>query len=194
MPSQAHLIELLREHSVRFGDFTLSSGEKSRLYIDCRATTMHAEGQFLVGHLAWELIEASGLDPKAVGGLTMGADPVASAVAYTSWLAGSPVHAFSVRKKPKEHGTGRRIEGVFESGDRVVVLDDVVTSGGSVLEACDAVKAAEGEVLAVLAVVNREAGGRRAIEAAGYRFLSLVGASELLGGKAARAPSEPETG
>ena len=181
VPSRTRLIELLREKSFRTGEFTLASGEKSNIYIDCRTTTMHAEGLYQVGHLGWEMIDASGLNPDGVGGLTMGADPVAYAIAYTSWLGADPVHAFSVRKSPKDHGTGKRIEGSFREGSRVVVVEDVVTSGASVLEACDVVHAHGGEVLAVLSVVDREEGGRRAIESAGYRFLSLVSVTELMG-------------
>jgi orotate phosphoribosyltransferase len=180
MIHRERLLELIQDRSLVVGDFVLASGAKSRYYVDCRRTTMHAEGQVLVGQLTWELLKASGLDPVAVGGLTMGADPVAYALAYTSWLAGEPVHAFSVRKQAKEHGRGKRIEGCFESGDRVLVIEDVITSGGSALEACAAVEAEGGAVLGVLAVLDRESGGRESIEAAGYRVLSLFRISELL--------------
>jgi len=182
MPHRDRLVQLLRERSVKRGDFVLASGARSPYYIDCRTTTTHAEGQFLVGQLGWELLRASGLHPATVGGLTMGADPMAYAIAYTSWLAGEPVHAFSVRKQPKAHGTGKRIEGSFSAGDRVVVIEDVITSGGSALQACEAVKAEGGEVLAVLALLDREAGGREAIENAGHRVLSLLRLSEVLDG------------
>jgi orotate phosphoribosyltransferase len=148
--------------------------------VDCRTTTTSAEGQFLVGQLGWELLRASGLEPDAIGGLTMGADPVAYAIAHTSWIAGSPVDAFSVRKQPKEHGTGRRIEGNFEAGSRVVVIEDVITSGGSALQACSAIEAEGGEVTGVLAIIDRESGGREAIEAKGYRVITLFRVSELL--------------
>ena len=185
-------MQLLRERSVRRGDFVLASGARSSFYIDCRTNTTHAEGQFLVGQLGWELLRDSGLNPDAVGGLTMGADPMAYAIAYTSWLAGEPVHAFSVRKQPKDHGTGKRIEGSFAAGSRVVVIEDVITSGGSALRACDAVREEGGEVLAVLALVDREGGGREAIEEAGYRVLSLFRVSELLTAAEGGAAS-PET-
>ena len=180
MPHRDRLLELLAERSVKRGDFVLASGARSSYYVDCRTTTTHAEGQFLVGELAWALLSDSGLKPASVGGLTMGADPVSYAIAYTSWLAGEPVHAFSVRKQPKDHGTGKRIEGSFVPGTAVVVIEDVITSGKSALEACDAVEAEGGEVLAVLAVLDRESGGREAIEARGYRALSLFRISELL--------------
>lgn len=191
MAHRDRLLQLLLERSVRFGDFTLASGARSRYYVDCRTTTTHAEGQFLVGQLGWELLRGSGLHPDVVGGLTMGADPVAYAIAYTSWLAGEPVHAFSVRKEPKQHGTGRRIEGCFEAGQQVVVIEDVVSTGGSALRAAEAVRSEGGEVLAVLAILDREMGGREAIEAAGYRLLSLFRMAELL--SAAGEAAEPET-
>lgn len=180
MTHRDRLLELLRERSLETGDFVLASGARSSYYIDCRRTTMHAEGQVLVGQLGFELLKGSGLDPDSVGGLTMGADPVSYALAYTSWLAGDPLNAFSVRKQAKEHGRGKRIEGSFEPGQRVVVIEDVITSGGSALEACAAVEAEGGEVVGVMAVLDREAGGREAIESAGYRVLSLLRIAELL--------------
>ncbi len=180
MTHRERLLELLRERSLELGSFVLASGAKSDYYVDCRRTTMHAEGQVLIGQLGYELLRSSGLDPHVVGGLTMGADPVSYAIAYTSWLAGEPVHAFSVRKQAKEHGRGKRIEGSFEAGQRVVVIEDVITSGGSALSACEAVEAEGGEVLGVLAILDRESGGREAIEAGGYRVLSLFRVGELL--------------
>ena len=180
MSHRERLLELLAERSVQRGDFVLSSGARSTYYVDCRTTTTHAEGQFLIGQLGWELLRSSGLEPDSVGGLTMGADPVSYAIAHTSWLAGEPVNAFTVRKQAKEHGTGRRIEGSFLPGTGVVVIEDVITSGGSALQACEAVRAEGGEVLAVLALLDRESGGRKALEDAGYRVISLVRISELM--------------
>ena len=181
MPHRERLGELLLQRSVKRGDFVLASGARSTVYVDCRTTTMHAEGQFLVGQLGWQLLSDSGLKPASVGGLTMGADPVSYAIAYTSWVAGEPVHAFSVRKQTKEHGTGKRIEGAFEPGTGVVVVEDVITSGGSALQACEAVEAEGGRVLGVLAVLDRESGGREAIEARGYHAMAIFRISELLG-------------
>lgn len=183
MTPRERLIELLRQRSLEIGDFVLSSGARSTYYVDCRRTTMHAEGQALVGQLSWDLIKASGLEPDSIGGLTMGADPVAYALAHSSWLGGAPINAFSVRKKVKEHGTGRRIEGCFEPGHAVVVIEDTITSGGSALEACGAVESEGGRVLAVLTIVDRESGGRQAIEDAGYAVISLFGIGELLGAR-----------
>ena len=180
MSDRARLLALLLERSFRTGDFVLASGARSSYYIDCRTTTTHAEGQALVGRLGLALLADAGLRPSSVGGLTMGADPVSYAIAHASWLAGEPVHAFSVRKQPKEHGTGKRVEGCFAPGDRVVVVEDVITSGKSALQACDAVEAEGGTVLAVLALVDRQAGGREAIEARGYPVHVLFGVDELL--------------
>lgn len=180
MSDRERLLALLVERSFRTGDFVLTSGARSGYYLDCRTTTMHAEGQALVGRLGLELIRGAGLAPASVGGLTMGADPVAYAIAHASWLAGLPVHAFSVRKEPKAHGTGKRVEGCFQPDDRVVVVEDVITSGGSALQACDAVEAEGGAVLGVVAVVDREAGGREAIEARGYPVHALFRVGELL--------------
>jgi orotate phosphoribosyltransferase len=186
------LLQLLLERSFRVGDFVLASGQRSRFYIDCRTATTHAEGQHLVGELGLRAIREAGLAPHTVGGLTMGADPVAYAIAHASWGSGRPIHAFSVRKEPKAHGAGRQVEGCFEAGQRVVVVEDVITSGGSALRACAAVREAGGEVLAVLALVDREGGGREAIEAAGYPVVSLFRVGELLA--AAEAGSAvPET-
>ncbi|MES1259677.1 MAG: orotate phosphoribosyltransferase [Gemmatimonadota bacterium] len=175
----AALISLLKERSVRFGDFTLASGARSPFYIDCRLTTMSAPGQILIGPLALQAIHAAGWAPDGVGGLTMGADPVAYAIAAASMRAGAPIDAFSVRKEAKKHGTGRRIEGNFKPGDRVVVIEDVITSGGSALTAIDAIREEGGAVIGLLALVDRQAGGREKLEAAGISVRSLVTAAEL---------------
>ena len=146
MNIRTRLGELLVERSVRLGDFTLASGARSAYYIDARRTTMTAEGQALTGKVCWDALRASALDFSHVGGLTMGADPVSYAIAHASWRAGRPIDAFSVRKQAKEHGTGRRIEGNFATGRRALVIEDVITSGGSALQACDAVEAEGGTI------------------------------------------------
>lgn len=180
MDAQTRLLELLAARSARRGSFTLSSGRQSTLYVDCRLTTMHPEGLTLIGPLGLQAIVARGWRPDAVGGLTLGADPVSYAIAYASQLAGTPLRAFTVRKEAKTHGTGKLIEGAYESGDRVVVIEDVITTGGSALKAVDAVRAAGGQVVGVLAVVDREEGGREAIEAAGLEVVALARAAELV--------------
>lgn len=173
------LLALLAGRSFRTGTFELSSGGTSSYYVDCRTTTMHAEGLVRVGAAGLDALEEADLSPELVGGLTMGADPVSYAIAAESWRRGRPIHAFSVRKSAKGHGRGQRIEGCFEAGRRVVVTEDVVTTGGSALEAASAVEDAGGRVLAVLALVDRQEGGREAIEEAGHRLLTLFTAAEL---------------
>lgn len=170
---------LLLERSVRRGDFLLASGQRSSYYIDCRLTTMSAPGMRLIGTLGLAAVRAERWAPRAVGGLTMGADPVAYAIAAASAGAPPAIDGFSVRKEAKAHGTGRLIEGNFHSGDAVVVIEDVITTGGSALKAIAAVEREGGRVLGVLAVVDREQGGRAAIESAGHQVVSLTTATAL---------------
>ena len=179
MSEPTALERLLLARSVQRGDFVLASGQRSSYYIDCRLTTMSAEGITLIGQAGLAAIRASGWRPQAVGGLTMGADPVSYAIAAASYGSEAAVDAFSVRKDAKQHGTRRRIEGNFRPGDHVVVIEDVITSGGSALQAIEAVEEAGGEVLGVLAVVDREQGGRARIEGKGYAVASLTTASRL---------------
>jgi orotate phosphoribosyltransferase len=176
---RAALISLLKQRSVRFGDFTLASGARSPYYIDCRLTTMSAPGQVLIGALGLQAIRDAGWIADAIGGLTMGADPVSYAIAAASANSASPIDAFSVRKEAKKHGTGRRIEGNFTPGNRVVMIEDVITSGGSAITAIEAVREEGGEVIGLLALVDRQAGGREKIEALGVAVRSLVAANEL---------------
>jgi len=180
--TRERLLELLRSRSLRTGDFVLASGRRSSYYIDCRRTTMHAEGLALIGALGLAAVREQGWTAEIVGGLTLGADPVAYAIAAASWQAPPPLHAFTVRKAAKTHGTGRRIEGCFEPGARVVVVEDVITTGGSALEAMAAVRGEGATVAGVLAVVDREEGGREAIAADGVAVHALVRVSELLAG------------
>lgn len=180
MSTHRELAALLATRSARRGDFVLSSGRRSDLYVDARLTTMSPDGLVLVGRLGLDAIRTTGWSAGAVGGLTLGADPVAYAIAFTSQLDGEPIRAFTVRKQAKQHGTGRRIEGPFQDGDRVVIVEDVITTGGSALEAVDAVRAAGGVPIGVLAVVDREEGGREAIEAVGLPVVSLTTAQDIL--------------
>lgn len=173
------LRDLLEQRSVRRGDFTLASGRHSSFYIDARRTTMSGEGLAVIGALGLERLSARGWAPELVGGLTLGADPVAYAIAAAAHAQGRALDAFSVRKEAKTHGTGRRIEGCFPPGARVVVVEDVITTGHSAREAISAVETDGGRVLGVLAVVDREEGGRAALEQAGYPVDALVTATEL---------------
>ena len=182
------LLSLLARTSFRLGQFKLSSGATSDYYIDCRTTTLHAEGGRLTGHAILEMLEANEIEAEAVGGLTMGADPIVSNVATASaWRAierpGSPLlHGFLVRKAEKAHGTGRRIEGFCREGARVVIVDDVCTTGGSTINAIEAAREAGMKIAAVICIVEREeANGRPAVEAAaqGAPFLSLFTANDV---------------
>ena len=141
---------------------------------------MCAEGQFLVGHVGLDLIRESGLDPNHVGGLTMGADPVAYAIAHRSWLAGPPVDAFSVRKKAKEHGTGQRIEGGLPSDAVCILVEDSMTTGSSALAAAEAIREHGATIAGVFTLVDRGEGGAELLAAAGYRLIAGFSGPELL--------------
>jgi orotate phosphoribosyltransferase len=182
------LLDLLARTSFRLGNFTLSSGAKSDYYIDCRTTTLHAEGGRLTGLAILDLLREHNLHPAAVGGLTMGADPVVSAVAIASaWHAleqpaASLIHGFLVRKAEKAHGTGRRIEGFCEKDAPVLIVDDVCTTGASTITAIEVAREAGMRVIAAVCLVEREeAGGRAALEAAcqGAPFLRLYTANDV---------------
>jgi orotate phosphoribosyltransferase len=161
------LLNLLATNSFRLGEFTLSSGGKSDYYVDCRTTTLHANGAELTGRVFLELIEKHGWQPQAVGGLTMGADPIVVATSVISAQAGSPIHGFLVRKAEKAHGMGRRVEGFQEKGARVVIVDDVCTTGSSTIQAIEAAQEFGFKIAGVACLVERlEAGGRPAVEKA----------------------------
>jgi orotate phosphoribosyltransferase len=179
------LLAKLKEKSVFFGDFLLSSGGRSSFYIDCRLTTLDPEGACLVGKVMNAMIQReiaeSGAPVVGVGGLTMGADPVALAIGMTSWMESSPklLKVFSVRKAPKAHGQTKLIEGGFTEGDTVVVLDDVVTRGDSTLRAIESVEAAGGKVAFVAVLVDREEGGGDKIRALGHKVIAAFRRVEL---------------
>lgn len=179
LTDRKRLVALLRQRSVIHGAFVLASGRSSSYYVDARRTTMAGEGLALIGSLGLATLRAQQWTPRAVGGLTMGADPIAYAIAYAARLEGSALDAFSVRKQAKAHGAGKRVEGCLEAGAAVVICEDVITSGRSALDAIEAVRAAGATVLGVLAVVDREEGGRAEIEAAGVPVVALVSVSEL---------------
>lgn len=179
MSDRAALERLLLSRSVTHGDFVLASGQRSSYYIDCRLTTMSAAGLVLIGRLGLAALREAGWAPSAIGGLTMGADPVAYAIAAASAGTSHVIDAFSVRKEAKTHGTGRLIEGNFRPGDAVVVVEDVITSGGSAEKAIAAVAAAGGTVLGVLAVVDREQGGSERLTASGHGVVALTTSTKL---------------
>ncbi len=182
------LLALLARTSFRLGQFKLSSGASSDYYIDCRTTTLHAEGGRLTGHAILDLLEENQIAAEAVGGLTLGADPIVSNVATASALRalshpGAPlIHGFLVRKAEKTHGAGRRIEGFCRAGAPVVIVDDVCTTGASTINAIEAARQAGMRVTAVVCIVEREeANGRPAVEAAaaGAPFFSLFTAAQV---------------
>ncbi len=176
------LLDLLAARSFRLGDFTLSSGIKSDYYIDCRTTTLHAQGAALTGRVFLDLFRQQGWQPQAIGGLTMGADPIVVAAAVISAQAGTPIHGFLVRKSEKAHGMGRRIEGFQEKGARVVIVDDVCTTGGSTIQAIEAAREFGFNIIGVACLVEREeAKGRADVEkaAAPAAFVSVFTANEV---------------
>lgn len=173
------LRDLLLARSVRHGDFVLASGRRSPFYIDARRTTMSGDGLAVIGGLGLDRMAVRGWTPRAVGGLTLGADPIAYALALTARRRGQLLDAFTVRKQPKDHGTGKRIEGCFASGVPVVVVEDVLTTGSSARDAIAAVESEGGHVLGVMAVVDRQEGGREALERAGYLVEAFLTVSDL---------------
>jgi orotate phosphoribosyltransferase len=191
MPTPTHaqqLLAILARISFKLGQFKLSSGGTSDYYIDCRTTTLHAEGGRLTGHAILELLDQNAIEAEAVGGLTMGADPIVSNVATASaWRAKSDpsaplLNGFLVRKAEKAHGTGRRIEGFCREGARVVIVDDVCTTGASTINAIEAAREAGMTLAAVVCIVEREeANGRPAVEkaASGAPFLRLFTANDV---------------
>jgi orotate phosphoribosyltransferase len=180
MTDRRVLIQLLSERSVRRGKFTLASGRESSYYVDARLTSMSPEGLATIGPLALEAIRVRGWPVDAVGGLTLGADPISYAIAVASVSSPPLVRAFTVRKEAKQHGTGRLIEGPMNAGDRVVVVEDVITTGGSALRAVEAIQAAGASISGIVALVDREEGGRGIIESKGFEVICLASVSDLL--------------
>jgi orotate phosphoribosyltransferase len=180
---RAHLAQLVRELAVVRGEVTLASGLTSDFYVDMRRATLHHAAAPLIGHVMLDMLEEAGFgagEIDAVGGLTMGADPVATAILHAAASRGLDVDAFVVRKEAKGHGMRRRVEGPDVAGRRVVVLEDTSTTGGSPLTAIEALREAGAEVAAVAVVVDRDTGAREAIEAgAGVPYLAALGLADL---------------
>src|ERR1039458_1134086 len=176
--ARQELLKMLAHKSFRLGEFQLSSGSTSDYYIDCRTTTLDASGARLVGEVFLEGIRVEGREADAIGGLTMGADPIVVAVAVTS----GTIHGFLVRKAEKQHGTGQRIEGFREKGARVVIVDDVCTTGSSTVQAIEVAREFGFEVVGVMCLVERQdAHGRPSVEkaAAPTNFISIFTANEV---------------
>ncbi|HXY48870.1 MAG TPA: orotate phosphoribosyltransferase [Terriglobales bacterium] len=178
MAARQELLRLLAGKSFKLGEFKLSAGGSSDYYVDCRTTTLHARGAQLTGQVFLEEIRARGWSPQAIGGLTLGADPLVVAVSVTS----GTIHGFLVRKGDKQHGTGQRIEGFREKGARVVIVDDVCTTGASTVQAIEAARGFGFKVVGVMCLVEREeAGGRPAVEKAAFPapFVAIFRASDV---------------
>jgi orotate phosphoribosyltransferase len=178
--SKVRLIALIKELSVIYGKVMLSSGIEADYYIDLRKATLHHEAAPLIGQVMLDLLDSEGIkDFDCVGGLTMGADPVATAMLHQGALRGRTIDAFVVRKAAKEHGMGRQVEGPEVKGKKVVVLEDTSTTGGSPLTAARALEKAGATVVAVATVVDRATGAREVIQEAGYRYLFAVSLEDL---------------
>jgi orotate phosphoribosyltransferase len=173
------LKQILLEKSVISGrEFKLASGKTSTFYVDARVTTLDAEGGYLCGKIFLEMLKDFKVD--AVGGYSIGADPIVTSIAVLGFQENRPIPAFIIRKEEKSHGTGKIIEGNFPKGGRVAIFDDVITSGGSILTGAQRVEEQGGTVEVVMGVIDREEGGREKIEAAGYKFLSIFTRKDLI--------------
>ena len=175
------LVELILKKAFKYSTeptFRLVSGRMSNYYFNCKAVTLHPEGMYLIGNIIFDMINTAGI--KGIGGLTLGADPIADAVAYTSYLKNRPIEAFVVRKTAKAHGTMQWIEGNIAAGDKVAIVDDVITTGKSTIEAIQ--KAQEGglNVVKVIALVDRQEGGKENIEALGHTVETVVTREEVM--------------
>lgn len=181
-PQLSRLSELVKELSVVHQKVTLASGKESDFYVDMRRATLHHEAAPLIGHVMLDLLEENGFpvsEIDAVGGLTMGADPVATAMLHAAAARGLSLDAFVVRKEAKDHGMKRLIEGPDVTGKRVVVLEDTSTTGGSPLQAAQSLAQAGAQVVAVAVVVDRDTGARERIEDAGYPYFAALGLTDL---------------
>ena len=179
------LIELVLERTFKFTDkptFKLASGKMSSFYFNCKPTTLNSEGMYLVGHLMYDLIKSrKSWKVKGIGGLTLGADPVSNAIAYTSHLKDDPMESFVVRKEPKKHGTMLWVEGNVTEGDKVIIIEDVVTTGGSAIKAIDRAKKCGLKVQGVIVLLDRQEGGREAVEKLGVPVKVLLTKEEIFG-------------
>ena len=171
------LLELIKKDAVFRGDYTLSSGKKSSYYIDLRLVTLSSEGAYLIGEVISDVLAKEKVD--AIGGLTMGADPIAGAVAAISYKKGKPINAFIVRKEVKEHGKGKAIEGPLKKASRVAVIDDVATSGGSLIKAIESLEKEGHKIVKVMCLVDRGEGAPEILSSKGYTLFSLYTKKDL---------------
>lgn len=187
--ARARLRELVRENSVRFGHFKLASGGESHYYLDLRRTTTHPEGAYLTSLLLLDRMRSQW--PDAAGGPSLGADPIAGALAALSHLQGEPLRTFIVRPVVKDHGTGRAVEGNLRPGDRVVLLDDVITQGGSLIRAARIIREEGAEVLRALTVLDRLNGGTDRLAREGIAHESLFLLTDILTAEEIAGPNAP---
>ncbi|GAB4541565.1 MAG: orotate phosphoribosyltransferase [Thermodesulfovibrionia bacterium] len=176
------LIELILERAFRYSEkpsFKLASGRMSNFYFNCKPVTLNSDGMRLIGNLMFNLIKEEGWDIKGVGGLTLGADPIADAIAYTYAIKGETLEAFVVRKERKGHGTMAWIEGGLKKGDSVLIVEDVITTGGSSKKAIDRARRCGLKVIGVIALIDRQEGGREVIEKMGLPFKALLTKDEI---------------
>ena len=181
MDYREKLKQLILERALKVSDkpvFKLSSGKLSTYYLDLRTITLDPEGGYIIGNLVFEMIKDK--NPDAVGGLTLGADPISYATSLISYINKNPIKPFVVRKEPKGHGTGKQIEGNVKEGDKVFIVEDVVTTAGSSLKAAKVAKEAGLEILGIIAIVDREEGGEENIRNEGFDFYPIFKVSELL--------------
>jgi len=181
MDYRERLKQLIKEKALKVADkpvFKLSSGKLSTYYLDLRTITLDPEGGYVIGNLVYQMIKDK--NPDAVGGLTLGADPISYAVSMVSYLNKNPIKPFVVRKQPKGHGTGKQIEGNVKEGDRVFIVEDVVTTAGSSLKAAKVAKEAGLNILGIIAIVDREEGGEENIKKEGFEFYPIFKVSEFL--------------
>ncbi len=177
------LIEIVLKQTFRFSEkptFKLASGTKSSYYFNCKPTTLNPEGMYLIGALMYDMIKSrKSWKMKCIGGLTLGADAISNAIAFTSYLKDDPLESFVVRKEPKKHGTMLWVEGNVSEGDKVVIVEDVITTGGSTIKAIDRAKKCGLKVLGVIVLIDRQEGGRKAIEAKGVPVKVLLTREEI---------------
>ena len=180
---KSKLLSILKDKSVSYGNFILSSGKSSNYYIDAKATTYDAEGVYLTGKLIFDLLQKESRGISAIGGLTMGADPIVVSTIIAAMSTDYQLHGFSVRKDPKSHGQRKLIEGNLAKGAKVVIIDDVITTGNSTLAAIKAVEDYECEIVLVVALVDRCEGGTKKIEQEGYKITSIFNIRDLVKGE-----------
>jgi orotate phosphoribosyltransferase len=171
MYNREALQQLVREKALKFGDFTLASGKKANYYLDCRQITLDSQGARLIGEGMLDLLDAD--MPQLVGGMAIGADPITAAILTLAGISNKPLRGVMVRKEPKQHGTGKLVEGPFQPGESIAIVEDVVTTGGSSLKAIEHCEAAGLKVQRVLAIIDRLEGGREAFASRGYELTTL---------------------